>query len=300
MRLSSLLSVALFVYFTVLCILYSLNDDILTEPAIFDEPIPLGCAAAFFFLVVAVQARDRTRRRFTHVQRVFHSLAVLLLTLGVVFRVALDDQTKPAALDVTSLVAVLVYAGLALCECRILPYPALAAKDQKARLSFKAVLTVLKPYFWPDATAHSAATLNRIRAMATWAFVVGSKATGLLAPIYIGRAATALAELDYSAVHPQRGHLLRADAGECRLSGGTVAGVSARRAGGLCAIGGTLVSALALAQSGLALAKETGRGGAQHGPRHSRLRHPHQVPVSVDDPRRGRVHSGGGDFCHVL
>ena len=57
--------------------------------------------------------------------------------------------------------------------------------------------TILKPYFWPDATTTSA-TLNRIRALATWIFVASSKACSLTAPIFLGKASTALTRGDYS------------------------------------------------------------------------------------------------------
>lgn len=190
---SIIASLGLFCYFATICILNSLR--VLDDSAL--DPISLGCAAVFFFLAAWVSLRDPQRIRFTNVQRTFSSLAVLLLLLGVIFRVALvGENDLPGPTDIASLVLLLLYTGLALCEAKVLRYPLLQAKDRKARLSLKAVFTVLKPYFWPDATA-SSATLNRLRAMATWFFVIGSKACGLLAPIYIGRAATDLSRLQY-------------------------------------------------------------------------------------------------------
>jgi len=82
----------------------------------------------------------------------------------------------------------------------MIPYPKISQESQNQRralLSKKALLMILKPYFWPKATATSA-TLNRIRAMLTWVFVVGSKTCSLLAPIFIGKAAGKLASTDYS------------------------------------------------------------------------------------------------------
>jgi ABC-type transport system involved in Fe-S cluster assembly fused permease/ATPase subunit len=64
-------------------------------------------------------------------------------------------------------------------------------------LNAKVFATVLKPYFWPDATATSA-TLNRLRALTTWFCVGAAKTCSLFGPIFLGRAATALAALDYS------------------------------------------------------------------------------------------------------
>lgn len=194
--------VALFGYFTAICILDSLNNnnDVLPEALVVD-PVSLGCCAAFYFLAAWVGWRDHQvqRLRFNNVQRTFDSLAALLLTLGIIFRVALNG-TAISTIDAVSLALVIVSCGLILAECKLLPYPHLRHESdhqKKARLSMKAVLTVLKPYFWPDATANSA-FLNRLRALATWAFVVAGKACGLLAPIYIGRASTDLARGRYT------------------------------------------------------------------------------------------------------
>jgi len=190
----------LFCYFTAICILESM--DVWSETLIVD-PVSLGCCAAFFFLASWVGYRDAKvqRLRFTHVQRTFDSLAALLLTLGIIFRVALNDNNAGAIspIDAISLALTIVSCALILAECKLLPYPHLrheSDSEKKARLSMKAVLTVLKPYFWPDATA-SSAMLNRLRAIATWAFVIASKACGLLAPIYIGRASTDLSRSNY-------------------------------------------------------------------------------------------------------
>jgi ABC-type transport system involved in Fe-S cluster assembly fused permease/ATPase subunit len=58
------------------------------------------------------------------------------------------------------------------------------------------MLTLLKPYFWPDATT-STALWNRIRAISTWIFLIASKTCDLTAPILVGQASTALAHQDY-------------------------------------------------------------------------------------------------------
>ncbi|EEC49169.1 predicted protein, partial [Phaeodactylum tricornutum CCAP 1055/1] len=59
---------------------------------------------------------------------------------------------------------------------------------------------LLKPYFWPDATGPSDQTAfwNRIRAIATWICVFGSKACGLVSPLFLGWASTALAHQQYA------------------------------------------------------------------------------------------------------
>jgi ABC-type multidrug transport system fused ATPase/permease subunit len=190
-RISAIATGCLFVYFLVCCVLQSLDKI----DAVYDA-FPLGCSAAFFFLAGLVAIRDYQRRRFTNTSRIFHSCAALLLALGVIFCVALTDEDLHSV-DIASLVLFVVYAILVIIECKMIDLPYEMYKDKKARLSMKSILMVLRPYFWPDATATSA-TLNRIRAMATWVFVIGSKACGLLAPIYLGRASTALTLMNYS------------------------------------------------------------------------------------------------------
>ena len=103
-----------------------------------------------------------------------------------------------------------VYALLAFAECRICHYPmdkedhdhdttttAPNKKEPKAKLTTRALLTILKPYFWPHATSTSA-TLNRARAITTWLCVLLSKVCSIGAPIFIGKASTALTRLEYS------------------------------------------------------------------------------------------------------
>jgi ABC-type transport system involved in Fe-S cluster assembly fused permease/ATPase subunit len=73
-------------------------------------------------------------------------------------------------------------------------------ENAKAQLSRAAILILLKPYFWPDATGPSDQTAfwNRIRAIATWICVFGSKACGLVSPLFLGWASTALAHQQYA------------------------------------------------------------------------------------------------------
>lgn len=69
-------------------------------------------------------------------------------------------------------------------------------EKKKARLSFKSLALMLKPYFWPDKTS-SSAMLNRTLAVLTWVCVVGSKISSLSSPIILGRASTALSHQLY-------------------------------------------------------------------------------------------------------
>lgn len=55
---------------------------------------------------------------------------------------------------------------------------------KKKSLSRAAVLTLLKPYIWPNETEESAA-INRIRAILTWVSVILSKVCNLVSPILV-------------------------------------------------------------------------------------------------------------------
>jgi ABC-type multidrug transport system fused ATPase/permease subunit len=187
---------SLLVYFFVACLLQGLQEN----SGSLSSTTALGCLTASFFLSTVMCIRDWKRERFSNVQRVLYSLSALLLALGIIFRVALwkknhDGSESLGALDIASLVILVLYAAFVLVECKVIPPLHLFLKDhnaKKARLSYRKVLRVLKPYFWPDATA-SSATLNRIRALSTWACVVSAKACSLTAPIFLGKASTQLA-----------------------------------------------------------------------------------------------------------
>jgi len=65
------------------------------------------------------------------------------------------------------------------------------SEDGKAnKLSVWQVISTLKPYFWPRQQK------GRIAVCLTWAFVAGSKVTGVIAPLYIAKATNALTEGD--------------------------------------------------------------------------------------------------------
>ncbi|KAL7560926.1 hypothetical protein ACA910_022420 [Epithemia clementina (nom. ined.)] len=102
-------------------------------------------------------------------------------------------------LDVTALV------GIALTDswlAQAYPTPArrqsLTEAANKPMLSTAALLTLVKPYVWPDAT-NETALWNRLRAIVTWVCVILSKACNLVTPLLIGQASTALAHEDYGA-----------------------------------------------------------------------------------------------------
>ena len=191
---SAFVNGAVFCYFLVVCILDGSGTD-LDNDVIYDA-VPMGATAVATFVSTLLCIRDFLRTRFTLVQRSLHAMSVLLLALGSLFRVTLSDAS-PSSIDFVSLSLLVFLLVVTLIECRLIPWPQVITKEEKkARLSMKSFLIVLRPYFWPDATANSA-MLNRIRALATWVCVIASKACTLLAPIYLGRASTELTRLNY-------------------------------------------------------------------------------------------------------
>lgn len=156
-----------------------------------------GCAIAYFAFALCVNARDWHRKTsFTKLHRALHLLSGLLVCLGIALRLALADD-RLTGMDIASVVILSTYCIVIAMECRTIRFIKADASEKKARLSTKSILIVLKPYFWPDSAASSAIT-NRIRAISTWGFVIASKACGLLAPIYIGRASTELTRFHWN------------------------------------------------------------------------------------------------------
>jgi hypothetical protein len=150
--------------------------------------------------------RDLERRRLGYVARVAYLFSALLLWLPQCLaysrRRPYSNMDEEIVVNVTGL-----YCLLAVMEVCFLDFPLSPGRMgpdktqpyKKKRLSRSAILTLLKPYFWPDETSDSA-TINRLRAILTWVCVLLSKACNLMAPMAIGRASTALAHEDYSSV----------------------------------------------------------------------------------------------------
>ena len=190
-RISDLVSFSLFAYFIIItCLTAAGNID-----AIYDVG-PCSCAAGAFFLSTWINYRDQRRAKFNQLQRTLHVLSALILMTGVLFRVFSSSSEESSEFDYISMALLIFFAFVTLVECRVIEWPHVTLKEKKARLSMKSFLVVLKPYFWPDATATSA-TMNRIRAISTWIFVAASKACSLIAPIYIGRASTELTRMNW-------------------------------------------------------------------------------------------------------
>mmetsp|Transcript_11117 Transcript_11117/g.16116 ORF Transcript_11117/g.16116 Transcript_11117/m.16116 type:complete len:893 (+) Transcript_11117:1-2679(+) len=112
--------------------------------------------------------------------------------------------------DIATTAVLFLYLLLAIVETRVFRDPVSAgekkaagggvltgSKGNKINLSRSAIISILKPYFWPDAT-NSSAALNRIRAVCTWVCVILSKICNIAAPMYLGWASTALSHQNYS------------------------------------------------------------------------------------------------------
>jgi ABC-type transport system involved in Fe-S cluster assembly fused permease/ATPase subunit len=104
--------------------------------------------------------------------------------------------------DKSLLAAITAVVLVAMLQAWFPPPTARRGHDQPegTGLSKKAIFTLLKPYFWPDATHNdnSTAYMNRFRAVATWFCVIGAKACNLSSPLLLGWASTALAHQDYA------------------------------------------------------------------------------------------------------
>lgn len=166
-------------------------------------------------LEVLLYCRDWDRERYGLVARWLQitstiGLWIIYTTQAIL---AADQATTLVLADHLCLVAVTVLVGLSILDrwwwwslspARRESLQNRAKHQQienaKAQLSRAAILTLLKPYFWPDATGPSDQTAfwNRIRAIATWICVFGSKACGLVSPLFLGWASTALAHQQYA------------------------------------------------------------------------------------------------------
>lgn len=151
--------------------------------------------------------RDPQKQRYGRMPRYFHVASVWLLWLSFVIQAmkpteysASEHSTLPIALlGATTLQLVLVIAEN--CSQSTLSESSTNSttneNPKKPILSSKQFVTLLRPYFWPDATADETAFMNRLRAISTWVCVAGSKICSLVSPLYLGWASTALAHADY-------------------------------------------------------------------------------------------------------
>ena len=145
-------------------------------------------ASVAFILGTLLVATDLQRARFGVIQRIFHALTAIAVWWG---------SLTGATMQVISIV-LSCYILFALAEVYLtrMPTALTPGGGGKASLSAKAILTLLKPYFWPDATNNSA-VVNRIRAICTWLCVIMSKICNLTSPILLGWASTAITRQQY-------------------------------------------------------------------------------------------------------
>ena len=161
--------------------------------------------AAFGIVVIGalLTYRDVERQRLGVISRVCYLAAVVTLWIPIC-----TQYYKERDVSVTGDELILntfgLYFLLALSEALFLDFPQRPAGGEedsgelrKKSLSRAAIITLLKPYFWPDQTSDSA-TINRIRAVLTWVCVILSKVCNLVAPMFLGWASTALAHEEYS------------------------------------------------------------------------------------------------------
>ena len=194
-----------FIFFLVMTIFIAKGDtkyDSIND-AVYSA-IPLGASTVGVFFGLWVSIRDYNRMRFSFAQRLCFVFSTAITMLGCIVLVSSPPSTSAGstAIDYIVMACLIAYFILALVESKIFRYPSeMVVHDEeksnkKAHLG-RAILLILKPYFWPDATA-SSALLNRTRAICTWVCVAGAKGCSLASPLFLGKASTALAQFDYA------------------------------------------------------------------------------------------------------
>jgi len=170
--------------------------------------LPVGLVrtcVAVLVIGMILTYQDIERERFGYFSRFLH----LATGLGVAIPIIVtyfQDRGNAISGDLVVVVIMGIYAMLALVESIWVPMarPSVNISEggtyqtQKATgtLFTAAIVTLLKPYVWPDKTSDSA-IMNRFRAIMTWVCVIASKACNLSAPILLGKASTALAHQQY-------------------------------------------------------------------------------------------------------
>lgn len=198
--LSVLFQLAAFIFFLTMTILMAQNksstSDSITH-AIYSE-IPLGASTVGAFSGFVLAVRDYERARFSTLQRMLFVLSTSITMLGNIVLIAKPPllSSEPTTIDYLIMAVLIAYFFLAVLESKIFQNPIVFTEGQKKAHLGRGLLIILKPYFWPGKSATSA-LLNRTRAILTWVCVAGSKACTLAAPIYLGKASTALARFDY-------------------------------------------------------------------------------------------------------
>ncbi len=205
--LSVFIQASFFVYFLTMTILVAKNF----YPNVLFNGIPLGAMSIGTFFNLFTSIRDFQRQRFSSIQRLFYILFTLISTLGIIVYVSTTTNNNSSSnnqptsiIDYASMSVMIVYSLLAFIESKIFSPTYKSSNDDDDDNAFKkkkhlgrSILIILKPYFWPKATPTTSAFLNRFRAIMTWVCVSSAKACNVIAPIFLGRASTALTQMDY-------------------------------------------------------------------------------------------------------
>lgn len=161
------------------------------------QELPLGATTVGVFAGLLMSIKDYKRIRFTHLQRFVYVLSTTISMLGSI--TVFSTNKSSSTIDITTLCCLIIYFLLSIIETKIFSYPVAetdGSPGKKAHLG-KALMIILKPYFWPSRTSTSA-LMNRTRAIMTWVCVASSKACTLTSPIFLGKSASALARFDYA------------------------------------------------------------------------------------------------------
>ena len=191
-----------FIFFTIwlsLTLLFFLTW-IFHLQTIFSNAVLLSTSAVLFFELYML-ACDWERQRYGAAQRFFHIFAGL--TLWCIYAVSWMSRSTSSWVDevlgtAATLNVILTVAEGWMTARYVAPIDKAAVAAKQKKLSWSAIFILVKPYVWPDAT-DSSAVANRLRAIGTWFCVIASKVCGLISPLYLGWASTALAHQDYAA-----------------------------------------------------------------------------------------------------
>jgi len=212
---SGFIHIMLFVYFLVATILSTKKSHHSFYTTVYHS-IPMGAVTVGMFFGILTLLRKGHHLRFNIFQRFYYWTSAMIYFLGCIVVLAMNSSSSshhPTDVDKITMAGLTLYAVWVTLEVWICPtpqtlrLPSELTSQNKAHLSKRAIMIILKPYFWPSSTATTninttlssfqSAHINRILAMSTWACVAGSKACSLISPIVLGKASTALTRLDY-------------------------------------------------------------------------------------------------------
>lgn len=163
-------------------------------------PWLLTITSAAFLLNLWLHLRDPPRDRYGAFHRLLQLSAALILWTDWCYACLFAGKNGRYARDRAVVVAIVVAATTAAVVLSFLDGSMLTDRRKlhlrQRRESMVAshpevFAQMLRPYFWPDGA------INKVRAVTTWACVVSSKGCGLVAPLFLGWATTALAHADY-------------------------------------------------------------------------------------------------------